>query len=104
VLELKFTLPQDELNHNTRDKGQRNRCHEDKIIGARSLLDVDELLVNWKGRIDYVVDQIRVTCRDAQNCLVHVLRKHGCHVLRCNIEVVNDLVLVASFVGLEDLV
>jgi len=62
VLQLEFTLIQNELDHDARDKSQRDCSHEHKVVGARSLLDVYILLVDWEGLVDDIVLQFRVVC------------------------------------------
>ncbi len=104
MLQLELTFVEDELNHDTRDKGQSNSCHEDKVIGTRRRLKILELLI----------DGVRF-CRDAElkfwvvsgytkNGLVHVLGVHSCHILRGHVQEADNLIEILRFVCVIDLI
>ena len=90
MLQLELALVQDELDHDARDKSQSDCCHEHKVVGSCSFLDIYILLVDWEGLVDDIVSKFRVVCSHSKDSLVHVLREHGCGVLRSHIQKVAN--------------
>ena len=104
MFELKFALLQDELNHDARDEGKCDRSHEYKIVCARSLFDILELLVDWVRSGSHFKVKVRIVKANTKNSLVHVLRVQHGNILRSHIDVVDEVVLVSDSVGLVDVV
>lgn len=104
MLQLKLTLIQNELDHNTGNQGQGNSRHEYEIVSTRSLFNVDELLIDRERLVYHIVGEVRVASGHTKNCLSDELREHCCRFLGGHVQVVDDLVNMALLVGLIDLV
>lgn len=104
MLELKFSLIQDKLNHDARDQSQGDCSHEHEIVSTCCLLNINELLVNWEGLVDDIECKLGVISRDSKDSLVHVLGEHSCGFLRSHIQVVYNVVEIAFLVCLVDLI
>jgi len=104
VLELQFSLIQDELDHDAGDQGECDRRHEDKVVRASSLFAVLECLVNWERLSRDIKCEVIVSCGDFQDSLVEILRVHGGHILTRNVQKVDYLVQVKPLISLIKLV
>ena len=104
MLELQLSLIEDELDHDARNQGKRDRCHKDKVVRASCLFSVLERLVNWERLSGDIKREVIVACRNFEDGLVEILWVHGCHILTRNIQKVDDLVQVQSLIGLVKLI
>ncbi len=104
MLQLELTFVEDELNHDTRDKGQSNSCHEDKVIGTRRRLKILELLIDGVRFCGDAEFKFWVVRGYTENGLVHVLGVQGGHILRSHVQEAYNLIEIFRFVGMVDLV
>jgi hypothetical protein len=104
MLQGKFTLIQNELNHDTGDQGQSDCGHKDEVEGASCFLDVLELLIDRVRCGCHIEIEVSVITSNSENGLVDVLGVESRDILRSDVKVVDDVVEVGPRVRLEDLV
>ena len=104
MLELQLTLIEDELDHHTGNQGQGDRSHEDEVIGACRLFNVNEFLIYWEWLIDHIECKLWITGCHSEDRLIHELGKHSCGVWRSSVDVANDCVVLSLPIGFVELV
>jgi len=104
MLQLLFSLVEDEGDDDTWNESESDGEHKDVVKCPGSLLSCLESVEDWEWSSRDVEGEVWVACGSLKDGLVHPLRVKGGNILTCDVQVVVNLPLLGDVVSLENLV